>query len=129
MWPTVSRHDIAAIWAFSRWLRTGVSFIGCESRWNGGPVIGGGCVDCLHATHEDDRGGVKVNGAAMLQFVGGICEHLLAVCRLPPQLFDGPVSVDRRVQPALGVCLRLAILQHERGYRPRHLYARRLLMP
>ena len=70
----MSRHDIAAIWAFSRWLRTGVSFIGCESRWNGGPVIGGGCVDCLHATHEDDRGGVKVNGAAMLQFVGGIYE-------------------------------------------------------
>ena len=53
----------------------GVSFIGCESRWNGGPVITGGCRDnCSGATFQDHRGGVKVVGAAMVQFVGGVYE-------------------------------------------------------
>ena len=52
----------------------GVSFLGCESRWNGGPVITGGCVECKNATHQDDRGGVKIIGAAMVQFVGGVYE-------------------------------------------------------
>jgi len=80
---------------------TGVSFIGCESRWNGGPVIGGGCVDCLHATHEDDRGGVKVNGAAMLQFVGGIYES-----NQPwGFVFDSPYFSTREVT-VRGICTR-----------------------
>ena len=74
----------------------GVSFIGCEcatppltcllacqthaliwlrrSRWNGGPLVHGGCVDCTNATHRDDRGGVKLIGAAMVQFIGGVFE-------------------------------------------------------
>ena len=74
----------------------GVSFIGCEcatppltcvlacqthtliwlrrSRWNGGPLVHGGCVNCTNATHRDDRGGVKLIGAAMVQFIGGVFE-------------------------------------------------------
>ena len=52
----------------------GVSFIGCESRWNGGPLVFGGCVNCTNATHASDRGGVKLIGAAMVQFIGGVYE-------------------------------------------------------
>lgn len=65
----------------------GVSFFGCESRWNGGPVITGGCVECENATHQHDRGGVKIIGAAMVQFVGGVYESNQP-CAHYPKSFD-----------------------------------------
>lgn len=69
----------------------GVSFLGCESRWNGGPVIGGGCIACANATHEHDKGGVKLIGAAMVQFIGGVYEsnQPCACYSVPPSLLSG----------------------------------------
>lgn len=44
----------------------GVSFIQCESRWNGGTATG--------TTFSDAKGGVSINGATMVGFIGGIYE-------------------------------------------------------
>ena len=44
----------------------GISFINCESRWNGGTEAG--------TTQNDDKGGVKIVGAAMVSFIGGVYE-------------------------------------------------------
>ena len=44
----------------------GISFINCESRWNGG--------NDAATTQNDDKGGVKIVGAAMVSFIGGVYE-------------------------------------------------------
>ena len=44
----------------------GITFLNCESRWNGG--------NDSTTTQNDDKGGVKIIGAAMVSFIGGIYE-------------------------------------------------------
>ncbi len=44
----------------------GVSFVQCESRWNGGTAT--------TTTYTDAKGGVSINGAAAVAFIGGVYE-------------------------------------------------------
>ena len=44
----------------------GVTFLNCEARWNGGTST--------TTTYADDKGGVRISGAAMVAWIGGVIE-------------------------------------------------------